>query len=132
MFLFGVAHWTAHRIHYDSDWARGEGYDDVLVPGPLMTAWQVDLVTTWAGTSGALIAMEERNVTTAFPGEVLTTEGEVASVGRDLQGATITCSTQVRAGDRVVVTGSYTVRLRHDPSIPSCSEGTQPPQREGP
>ena len=44
MFLFGVAHWTAHRIHYDTEWARREGYPDVLVPGPLMSAWQVELV----------------------------------------------------------------------------------------
>ena len=111
MFLFGVAHWTAHRIHYDTDWARHEGYPDVLVPGPLMTAWQVDLVTAWAGSPRALVSMEDRNAAPAFPGDVLTVTGEVTAVEHESASTTVTCSTRVRADDRDIATGTFVVRL---------------------
>ena len=39
LFLFGVAMWTSHRIHYDRDHALSEGYRDVLVTAPLMVAY---------------------------------------------------------------------------------------------
>jgi hydroxyacyl-ACP dehydratase HTD2-like protein with hotdog domain len=111
MFLFGVAHWTAHRIHYDEKWARQEGYPDVLVPGPLMGAWQLDLVAAWAGSASAVKAMEDRNIGSAFPGDVLTISGEVTEVEHDDHGTTVRCSTRVRTGDRDIVAGAYTVRL---------------------
>ena len=111
MFLFGVAYWTAHRIHYDSDWARLEGYPDVLVPGPLMSAWQVELVTAWAGSSHALLSMEDRNRAPAHPGDVLTVSGEVTRVDHDADGVVVTCETSVRSADREIMTGTYRVRL---------------------
>lgn len=111
MFLFGVAHWTAHRIHYDTEWARQEGYADVLVPGPLMSAWQVELVVEWAGSASALVSMEDRNRATAHPGDVLTVTGEVTGVVHDTDGTLVTCATRVRSGDDDVVTGSLVVRL---------------------
>jgi hydroxyacyl-ACP dehydratase HTD2-like protein with hotdog domain len=111
MFLFGVAHWTAHRIHYDTEWARQEGYPDVLVPGPLMSAWQVELVTAWAGSPRALVSMEDRNRAPAHPGEVLTVIGEVVAVEHGADGTDVTCETSVRSGDREVVTGRHVVHL---------------------
>jgi hydroxyacyl-ACP dehydratase HTD2-like protein with hotdog domain len=111
MFLFGVAHWTAHRIHYDTEWARREGYPDVLVPGPLMSAWQVDLVTAWAGSPRALISMEDRNRSPAHPGDVLTVSGEVVDIDHDADGARVTCATRVSSGDHEIVTGEHVVRL---------------------
>ena len=111
MFLFGVAYWTAHRIHYDSDWARHEGYRDVLVPGPLMTAWQVDLVAAWAGSPAALVAMEDRNLAPAFPGDVLVVAGEVTAIEHGPDGTAVTCNTSVRCDDRDLVVGTYTVQL---------------------
>ena len=111
MFLFGVAYWTAHRIHYDSDWARLEGYRDVLVPGPLMTAWQVDLVAAWAGSPAALVAMADRNIAPAFPGDVLVVAGEVTAIEHGPDGTAVTCNTSVRCDDRDLVAGTYTVQL---------------------
>ena len=111
IFLFGVADWTAHRIHYDADWARHEGYPDVLVPGPLMSAWQVDLVSSWAGSPAALQSMEDRITSSAFPGDLLVISGEVASVERGDDGTTVTCATRVRCSDRTIATGTFVVRL---------------------
>ena len=39
MFFFSAATYNGHRIHYDKEWARDrEGYDNVLVQGPLQAA----------------------------------------------------------------------------------------------
>ena len=39
MFFFSAATYNGHRIHYDKQWAREvEGYDDILVHGPLQAA----------------------------------------------------------------------------------------------
>ncbi len=39
MFFFSAATYNGHRIHYDKEWASDrEGYDDVLVQGPLQSA----------------------------------------------------------------------------------------------
>jgi hydroxyacyl-ACP dehydratase HTD2-like protein with hotdog domain len=42
MFLFGVAYWTSHRIHYDPEWARAEGFGDLLVTANLLSAYSVE------------------------------------------------------------------------------------------
>jgi hydroxyacyl-ACP dehydratase HTD2-like protein with hotdog domain len=38
LFFFSAATYNGHRIHYDKQWAQSEGYDDVLVHGPLQAA----------------------------------------------------------------------------------------------
>ena len=35
LFRFSALTYNAHRIHYDRDYARGEGYPGLLVHGPL-------------------------------------------------------------------------------------------------
>ena len=46
MFFFSAATYNGHRIHYDKHWAREvEGYDDILVHGPLQAALLARAVT---------------------------------------------------------------------------------------
>jgi len=50
MFFFSAATYNGHRIHYDKQWARDvEGYDDVLVQGPLQAALLARAITDWIG-----------------------------------------------------------------------------------
>ncbi len=50
MFFFSAATYNGHRIHYDKDWARDvEGYDNVLVQGPLQAALLSRSLTDWIG-----------------------------------------------------------------------------------
>lgn len=35
LFRFSALTYNAHRIHYDSDYTRSEGYPDLVVHGPL-------------------------------------------------------------------------------------------------
>jgi acyl dehydratase len=78
MFFFSAATYNGHRIHYDKHWARAvEGYDNVLVQGPLQAALLARAITDWIGGHGRLVAYSVQNRAIAFPGEVLTFGGVV-------------------------------------------------------
>ena len=44
LFRFSALTYNAHRIHYDHNWVREEGYSDLIVHGPLIATLLVDLV----------------------------------------------------------------------------------------
>ena len=44
LFRFSSATVNAHRIHYDREWARHEGYDDLVVHGPLQALMMGELM----------------------------------------------------------------------------------------
>jgi hydroxyacyl-ACP dehydratase HTD2-like protein with hotdog domain len=114
LFLFGVAVWGAHRIHYDVEWARDEGYEDVLVQSSLISAHHVRSLTTWAGDEGALVRLAERNISPPLAGQELIFTGSVERVGTIEDGvALVDIGLRVeRADGTPVVTGDATVRLR--------------------
>ena len=109
IFLFGVAFWTPHRVHYDKEWARSEGYDDVLVTGPLMTGYLVRMLTAWSGDAAAVKRLALRNHAPAFAGDELTVRGAVASVTPD--GEAVIAVSIVKDGTTEVVSGEAAVGL---------------------
>jgi len=44
LFQFSALTYNAHRIHYDRDWARAEGYADLVVHGPLQVLLMAELL----------------------------------------------------------------------------------------
>jgi 3-methylfumaryl-CoA hydratase len=44
LFRFSALTYNAHRIHYDHDWVRREGYGDLVVHGPLQALMMGELV----------------------------------------------------------------------------------------
>lgn len=44
LFRFSALTYNAHRIHYDHDWVRKEGYDDLVVHGPLQALMMGELI----------------------------------------------------------------------------------------
>ena len=64
LFFFSAATYNGHRIHYDKEWARDvEGYDDVLVHGPLQAALLSRTLTDWIGgerAAGRVFGAEPR------------------------------------------------------------------------
>ena len=70
LFLFGVAMWTSHRIHYDRD-------HDVLVTAPIMVAYIEQMLVRFAGDPGAIRKISARNHAQTHPGERLTARGLV-------------------------------------------------------
>lgn len=80
MFFFSAATYNGHRIHYDKEWAREvEGYDDVLVHGPLQSALLARALTDWIGGRGRLVEFSVQNRAVAYPGQALTFGGVVTA-----------------------------------------------------
>jgi hypothetical protein len=115
VFLFGVAYWTPHRIHYDRDWARAEGYDDVLVTGPLLEAYAARALVRWAGDAASLRRLRVRNTATACAGQALELRGRVSAVRPPADGGAageVECEISVaRADGTPVLQGSALLQL---------------------
>jgi hydroxyacyl-ACP dehydratase HTD2-like protein with hotdog domain len=78
MFFFSAATYNGHRIHYDKEWASSvEGYDNVLVQGPLQAALLARAIGDWIGGRGRLVSFSVQNRAVAHPGEVLSFGGEI-------------------------------------------------------
>lgn len=112
LFFFSAATYNGHRIHYDKEWAREtEGYDDVLVHGPLQAALLAKVITDWIGGGGTLVHYSVRNRGVAFPGQELTFGAAVTGTrvedGRCLVDLDIAAS----RGDDVLMPGTATVEL---------------------
>jgi hydroxyacyl-ACP dehydratase HTD2-like protein with hotdog domain len=112
MFLFSAATYNAHRIHYDKAWARDvEGYDDVLVQGPLQAALLARVVTDWIGGAGRLVSYSAQNRAVALPGQELSFGGRVSATrladGRGL----VQLELAGTRGDDILMPGSATVTL---------------------
>ena len=89
LFCYSAITWNPHRIHYDAPYARDvEGYDDILVHGPLMGSWLMRLCETWVRPWGRVASMTYRTITSVHPGTTLTVGG-VATRGGDAPEAEI-------------------------------------------
>jgi acyl dehydratase len=104
LFMFGVAYWTTHRAHYDVEFARSQGFADVLVTANLLSAYSAELVTKWAGPGGALRTLEERSLAPAVAGDTVTARGTVTKVEPSPDGAVVWCDIKLfnQAGTQVV------------------------------
>ena len=112
MFFFSAATYNGHRIHYDRDWATTvEGYDDVLVQGPLQSALLARALTDWIGGRGRLILYSVQNRAVAYPGEELTFAGPVTAKRMDDGVGLVDVDIAGRRGDTVLMPGTATVAL---------------------
>lgn len=57
LFMYCAATWNTHRIHYDRDYARAEGYRDLVVPGPLQSARLAQMLSDFALARGGRLEM---------------------------------------------------------------------------
>lgn len=84
LFLFSAVTWNPHRIHYDEPYTTGEeGHDGVVVQGPLIGAWVLELAQAWVSGWGEVVLTEYRNVASAFAGDELRVSGEVVEAGAE-------------------------------------------------
>lgn len=112
MFFFSAATYNGHRIHYDKDWARDvEGYDNVLVQGPLQAALLSRALTDWIGGDGRLVAFSVQNRAIAYPGQELTFGGVVT--GKRPADGLVDLEIFCRRGGDVLMPGTATVALPH-------------------
>lgn len=112
MFFFSAATYNGHRIHYDKHWATTvEGYDDVLVQGPLQSALLARALTDWIGGRGRLVRFSVQNRAVAYPGEELTFGGVVTAKRVDDGVGLVDVDIAGRRGDTVLMPGTATVSL---------------------
>lgn len=116
MFFFSAATYNGHRIHYDKEWARDtEGYDNVLVHGPLQAALLARALGDWIGGRGRLVSFSVQNRAIAYPGEPLSFGGKVT--GKRLYDDPFRATGLVdldiagRRDDTVLMPGTATVEL---------------------
>jgi acyl dehydratase len=112
MFFFSAATYNGHRIHYDKQWARDvEGYDDVLVQGPLQSALLARAITDWIGGRGRLVEYSVQNRAVAHPGQALTFGGVVTA--KRVAGGVGLVDLEIvgRRDDTVLMPGTATVSL---------------------
>ena len=113
LFFFSAATYNGHRIHYDKHWAQMvEGYDDVLVQGPLQAALLARAIGDWIGGRGRLVSFAVQNRAIAYPGEPLTFGGEVTGKRLTDNGAgVVDLDIAGRRDDTVLMPGTATVEL---------------------
>ena len=113
MFFFSAATYNGHRIHYDKQWARAvEGYDDVLVHGPLQAALLARAIGDWIGGRGRLVSFSVQNRAVAYPGELLSFGGQVTGKRITDEGAgLVDLDIAGRRDDTVLMPGTATVEL---------------------
>ena len=112
MFFFSAATYNGHRIHYDRQWARDvEGYDDVLVQGPLQAALLARAITDWLGGRGRLVEYSVQNRGVAFPGQPLTFGGTVTAKRLDGDRGLVELDIAGRHDADVLMPGTATVEL---------------------
>jgi hydroxyacyl-ACP dehydratase HTD2-like protein with hotdog domain len=113
MFFFSAATYNGHRIHYDKSWAVDvEGYQDILVQGPLQAALLARAVTDWAGGRGRLVTFSYQNRASACRGEELLFSGTVTGKrDQDGQGLADLALRGENSDRRLLLPGTATVRL---------------------
>ena len=120
LFFFSAATYNGHRIHYDKDWARTvEGYDDVIVQGPLQAALLARAITDWIGGRGRLVEYAVQNRAIAFAGEELSFGGVVTGKRSADDIGLVDLDIAGRRGDTVLMPGTATVALplRGEPRV---------------
>ena len=64
-------------IHYDKDFSTSKGLPGVIVPGQLVLAFLVEMVTDWLGDSGELKKISVSYKGMNFPGSTITCRGVI-------------------------------------------------------
>jgi hydroxyacyl-ACP dehydratase HTD2-like protein with hotdog domain len=112
LFFFSAATYNGHRIHYDKDWARTvEGYDDVIVQGPLQAALLARAITDWIGGRGRLVEYAVQNRAVAFAGQELNFGGSVTGKRFADNIGLVDLDIAGRRDDTVLMPGTATVAL---------------------
>ena len=112
LFFFSAATYNGHRIHYDKDWARTvEGYDDVIVQGPLQAALLARAITDWIGGRGRLVAYSVQNRAVALTGQQLSFGGSVTAKRLADNVGLVDLEIAGRRDDTVLMPGTATVAL---------------------
>jgi acyl dehydratase len=90
LFMFCAATWNTHRIHYDREYARAEGYRDLVVPGPLQVARLGQMLADFAAVhDGRLESMSVRHHASLYCNEPVDLRADLVAVRSVADGSVI-------------------------------------------
>ncbi|BCJ86248.1 hotdog family protein [Effusibacillus dendaii] len=112
LFRYSAITWNAHRIHYDQNYAKEEGYPDVLVQSHLHGAFLTQLCTDWAGPCGELKSLTVTVKRFAVPGDILTCHGIVVEKKReDGSGIVVVDLQEINQNGEICAPGRAEIKL---------------------
>lgn len=79
LFMFSAATWNRHLIHYNTEFAHGDGLADVAPHRALIGSFLAQMLSNWAGDAGRVSRLEWSVRGSALPGKDLTCKGTVVS-----------------------------------------------------
>jgi hydroxyacyl-ACP dehydratase HTD2-like protein with hotdog domain len=113
LFTFGAVTWNRHKIHFDREEARAEGFSDVVVQRGLLGNFLARSVARWASADGCLERLVWRVHQSAFPDQELRCEGEVTTVSEVDEARVVDCALRIMNPDgALVAAGEARVRFR--------------------
>ena len=103
--LWCIGYWAVHRIHNDIEWARREGYADLVVGGALINSYVVKGLSDWSGDPTCLRRFRVRQHATAVAGDTLTARMSVLAIGPDVARGVrrVDCGFEVTKQDGTVI-----------------------------
>lgn len=112
LFLFSAVTWNPHRIHYDRDYARTEGYPDILVAGPHQAALLAQMLSDYARSCGGSVeSMAVRHRSPAYCSQVLELSAVVTRSAVDDARLRVEADLTIHAAGSLAVTGTTEVLL---------------------
>jgi acyl dehydratase len=123
LFLHSAATWNAHRLHYDRDYARAHGQEELVVQASLQSAWLVDVVMRWAGAAATIKTVRYRNVRAAHVRRTFTVSGEIADVAPVPGSSALEITCEVTVGDADGPTAVGAVVFVYEPNDAAATAG---------
>jgi hydroxyacyl-ACP dehydratase HTD2-like protein with hotdog domain len=113
LFMFCAAVWNTHRIHFDRDFARAEGYRDLVVPGPMQSARLGQMVGDFAAAhDGRLATMSVRHRTPLYCNESVDLRADAVGVSDSPDGTVVELSVAAQNGaGELATSGTATIVL---------------------
>ncbi|CAH0123209.1 MaoC/PaaZ C-terminal domain-containing protein [Microbacterium sp. Bi121] len=110
----GAAH-DPSGIHYDGDYARSRGFDDVIVHGFLKAGFLADLATRWGGHGSWFVSLRARYQGVDVVGAPITCRGQVTDVDAAHHRVSLELWTENADGRRTtVLTGELQLTGKED------------------
>lgn len=110
MMMYAAATWNPYQLHWDSDFAKHQGFEEANVAGPMFGDYLAEMLVRWAKDPSRLKTLDYLNRNMAFPGDTLICRGEVRGLlskdGTDLFDCRVWVENQQ---GRILAEGSATV-----------------------
>jgi hydroxyacyl-ACP dehydratase HTD2-like protein with hotdog domain len=124
LFMFSAATWLTHRIHFDREYARTEGFDDLVVHGPLQGAYLSQMLSALADDCGGkVVSLSYRHRRPVYCGQRLRCSAVVEAVSRSDHGERLDVAVQIAVNEAVATSGQGVLLIPDPPGPGAGSTG---------